>query len=130
MGVSGPYQVQCVELFPQGLGAIGDVGRCHELGGSPENRGQARDKTTGLPLWTVEVVDFDPATRSESRTFRVTIAAAVRPALPDPLPGTPVRPVILEGLTVAMYVTRFAKLGYSLRATGLSPVLGDSKRAA
>ena len=50
----------------------------------------------------VEVLDFDPKARE--KTFRVKIAAAVQPVPPDALPGAPVRPVVLEGLTVTPYI--------------------------
>jgi hypothetical protein len=59
---------------------------------------QARDKDTALPMWQVEVLDFDPKARE--KTFRVKIAAEVQPVPPDALPGAPVRPVVLEGLSV------------------------------
>ena len=59
-----------------------------------ENRVQARDKDTGLPMWQVEVLDFDPQARE--KTFRVKIAAAVQPVPPEAIAGAPVRPVVLE----------------------------------
>jgi hypothetical protein len=43
-------------------------------------------------------MDFDPDARE--RTFKVKIAAEVQPVPPTAIPGTPVRPVLLEGLTV------------------------------
>ena len=42
---------------------------------------QARDKDTGLPVWQVEVLDFDPQARE--KTFKVKIAAAVQPVPPE-----------------------------------------------
>lgn len=35
---------------------------------SGENRVQARDRDTGLPMWQVEVLDGDPAAPKRSRT--------------------------------------------------------------
>ena len=46
-----------------------------------DNRVQARDKDTGLPLWQVEVLDFDPQARE--KTFKVKIAAEVQPVPPE-----------------------------------------------
>jgi hypothetical protein len=85
-----------------------------------EKRVQARDKETGLPLWTVDVMDFDPEARE--RMFKVKIAAPVQPVPPEAVAGTPVRPVVLEGLTVTPYIKEGTrpKVAYSLRANGLA----------
>ena len=42
---------------------------------------QARDRTTGYPLWVVSVVDPDPEARDTSA--RVKVAAPVLPVLPE-----------------------------------------------
>jgi hypothetical protein len=87
-----------------------------------EKRMQAREKDSGLPVWSVEVMDFDPEARD--RTFKVKIAAPVQPVPPEALAGAPVRPVVLEGLTVTPYLKDVGngrqRIGYSLRATGLA----------
>jgi len=134
MSVQGPFRVDCGELFPQGLGIISEVDSLDDFDKSTkDNRVQARDKDTGLPMWQVEVLDFDPKARE--KTFRVKIAAEVQPVPPDALPGAPVRPVVLEGLQVMPYIKevpnpKFGKvqgapatlprLAYSLRCTGLA----------
>jgi hypothetical protein len=121
MAISGPFKVDCGEQFPHGLGVVGAVSALADFDASTkENRVQARDKDSGLPLWTVEVMDFDPETRE--RTFKVKVAAAVQPVPPEAVSGAPVRPVVLEGLTVTPYIKDGArpKIGYSLRATGLA----------
>jgi hypothetical protein len=84
-----------------------------------DNRVQARDKDTGLPMWAVEVLDFDPQARE--KTYRVKVAAAVQPVPPEAVGGVPVRPVVLEGLTVTPYIAEGSrpKIAYSLRCTGL-----------
>ena len=78
----------------------------------------------GLPLWIVEVLDFDPQARDT--TLKVKVAAAVQPVPPEAVPGVPVRPVVLEGLTVTPYVKDGPrpKIAYSLRATGLAAPSG------
>jgi hypothetical protein len=85
-----------------------------------DNRVQAVDKETGLPVWTVEVLDFDQDARE--KTFRVKIASAVQPVPPDAVAGAPVRPVVLEGLSVTPYIKdgNRPKIGYSLRCTRLA----------
>jgi hypothetical protein len=86
-----------------------------------------------LPLWQVEVMDFDPEARE--RVFKVKIAAPVQPVPPEVIPGAPVRPVVLQGLLVTPYIKeipnpRYGKVpdaprtlpkqAYSLRCSGLA----------
>ena len=107
-------------MFPQGLGIISDVDSLDDFDKSTkDNRVQARDEDCGLPMWSVEVLDFDPKARE--MTFRVKIAAEVQPVPPDALPGAPVRPVVLEGLSVTPYIKDGPRprIGYSLRCTGM-----------
>ena len=74
-----------------------------------------------------DAMDADPSAWKEMRTFRVKIAAAVQPVLPDPIPGTSLRPVVLEGMTVNPWLPKdketnepIAKMEYALRATGVT----------
>src|SRR5215210_649563 len=120
MAVSGPFKVECGELFPHGLGVVGEVTALDDSDkSSRETRVQARDKESGLPLWQVEVLDFDPQARE--KMFRVKIASAVQPVPPEAIAGAPVRPVVLEGLTVTPYIKDGPRprIGYSLRCTAL-----------
>ncbi len=132
MAVQGPFKVESAEVFPHGLGVVSAVSARNEFGaGTKENPVQERDKVTGLPVWQVDVMDFDPEARE--RTFKVKIISAEQPVPPDALPGTPVRPVVLEGLTVTPYIKdgKFPKVAYSLRATGLAaPKRVDASKAA
>ena len=43
---------------------------------SKENKVQQLDKESGVPVWTVDVMDFDPDARE--RTFKVNIVASVQ----------------------------------------------------
>ncbi len=132
MAVQGPFKVESSELFSHGLGVVSAISARNEFGaGTKENPVQERDKATGLPIWQVDVMDFDPDARE--RTFKVKIVAAVQPVPPEALPGTPVRPVVLEGLTVTPYIKegKFPKIAYSLRASGLAaPKRADVPKAA
>jgi hypothetical protein len=87
---------------------------------SKGSRVQARDKDTGLPVWQLEVIDFDPKART--KTFKVKVVAEVQPVPPEALPGAPIRPLVLEGLTVKPYIADGPrpKIAYSLRCTGLA----------
>ena len=121
MAVQGPFKVDCGELFPHGLGVVGEVTALDDFDkSSKDNRVQARDKDSGLPLWQVEVLDFDQQARE--KTFKVKIAAAVQPVPPESVAQVPVRPVVLEGLTVTPYIKdgNRPRIGYSLRCTGLA----------
>jgi hypothetical protein len=67
MSVQGPFKVDCGELFPQGLGIISEVDSLDDFDKSTkDNRVQARDKDTGLPMWSVEVLDFDRKAREKT----------------------------------------------------------------
>ena len=138
MAVNGPFKVECGELFPHGLGVVGAVTQLDDFDASTrEARVQARDKVSGLPVWQVEVMDFDPDARE--RTFKVKITAPVQPVPPNAIEGAPVRPVLLEGLTVTPYLKETgngrARVAYSLRASGLAAprgmrAVGDTGKAA
>ena len=121
MAISGALKVDFGEAFPHGAGLIGAVQPLADFDASTkENRVQARDKDTGLPVWQVEVLDFDQQARE--KTYRVKIAAAVQPVPPEAVAGVPVRPVVLESLTVTPYIADGPrpKIAYSLRCTGLA----------
>ena len=125
-------------MFPAGLGVVGEVMQLVDFDKSTrENRVQALDKESGLPVWTVDVMDFDPEARE--RTFKVKISAREVPVLPPAVAGLPVRPVYLEGMTVTPYLKEGGprpKIAYSIRAQGLAqarrqpaPGAADSKAA-
>lgn len=123
MSVQGPFKVEFNEVFPFGCGVVGAVSASVDFDRSTrENRVQARDKDTGVPVWTVDVMDFDEEARE--RTHKVKITAEVQPVPPEQANGVPVRPVYLEGLTVTPYLKELgggrSKIAYSLRASGMS----------
>lgn len=122
MAVQGPFRVEFDDVFPQGAGVVGAVAALNDFDRSTrENRVQALDAETGLPVWAVEVMDFDPDARD--KVVRVKIAAPVQPVPPEAIEGAPVRPVFLEGLQVTPYLKQqgdFSRIAYSLRATGMS----------
>ena len=121
MALGGAMPVRFGDVFPFGLGVVGAVTQMDDFEKSgKDNRVQARDKDSGLPVWVVDVMDFDPDARE--RTLRVKVAAAVQPVPPEAIEGAPVRPVLLEGLSVTPYIKEGTrpKIAYSLRATGLA----------
>ena len=120
MAISGPFKVQFEDVFPHGIGIVGPVEPLADFDKSTkENRVQARDRD-GMPLWSVDCMDFDPEARE--RTFKVKMAAAVQPVPPEAVAGAPVRPVVLEGMVVQPYLKDGPRprIAYSLRASGLA----------
>jgi hypothetical protein len=90
---------------------------------SGDNRVQATDRDTGLPMWQVEVLDGDPAAPKRSRTVTVKFAAQTQPTAPTNSSGTPFTPVIFEGLTALAYVEKagdFSRIAWSFRAAGMT----------
>ena len=66
MSVQGPFKVECGELFPYGLGVVGEVTALDDFDkSSKENRVQARDKDTGLPHVAGRGVGLRPAGAGE-----------------------------------------------------------------
>ena len=64
MSVQGPFKVEFNEVFPHGCGVVGEVAAMVDFDASTkEHRVQAKDKDTGVPVWTVDVMDFDPEAR-------------------------------------------------------------------
>ena len=122
MAVQGPFKVNFHEVFSHGLYAMSVQPLVDFDASTRENKVQARDKDTGIPVFAVEVMDGDPEARE--RTFKVKVAADAVPQLPDSIPGTPLHPVLLEGLTVTPYLKDVGngrqRIAYSLRASGLS----------
>jgi hypothetical protein len=106
--------------FPYGAYAVGEVQPVRDYDKSTRDRViQAVDPDTGLPLWSVEVVDGDPEAKKSNRTMSVKITARVQPVLPEALSGLPFTPVEFEKLTATAYIEAngdFSKIAWSLRA--------------
>lgn len=114
----GPFEVPFDVLFPHGGLLHGGVNPMRDFEKSSGDRFvQALDKHSGLPVWTVDFIDSDPEAREKSH--RVKVAAKVQPVPPEALPGLPLRPVELEGLSFTPYVNDRGRVTYSFRATGL-----------
>src|SRR5918993_4925704 len=106
--------------FPFGVGMVGGVEEQNDFDASTrERRVQARDRDTGLPVWVVGVIDFDPQART--KTYRVKVVSEVRPVPPEALADAPIRPVVLQGLTVTSYIAEGSRprIAYSLKCTAL-----------
>jgi hypothetical protein len=135
MALQGPIPVEFGAVFPDGVYAAGGFEPVRDFDRSEGDRFvQQADKASGVPLWTVEVIDADPNARA--RTVKVKVAADHQPTLPPIPAGVPFVPVEFTGLTVTPYVNQAGRLAYSLKAAGVrAPGRGgravpDSKEAA
>lgn len=117
MAIRGRIPVDHDVAFPYGVYATGIAPLLGFENGRRTER-QEVDPETGQPLWVVTVVDGDDTLPARAKTLTVKIASASLPALPDPIPGLPFRPVRFLGLTVTPYVAS-GRVAYSYRATGL-----------
>lgn len=90
---------------------------------SGDNRVQATDRDSGLPMWQVEALDGDPAAPKRSRTVTVKFAAQSPPSVPTNSSETPFTPVVFEDLLALPYIERsgdFSRIAWSFRASGMT----------
>ena len=118
MALQGPIPVEFGLVFPAGVYAAGGFEPVRDFDASTNGRFvQSKDKSSGLPLWQVEVIDADQSART--RTVKVKVPAQAQPVLPSGAAGVPFVPVEFTGLTVTPYVNQAGRLGYSLKASGV-----------
>jgi hypothetical protein len=74
MALQGPIPVEFGQAFPDGVYAAGGFEPVRDFDASANGRFvQSKDKSTGLPLWVVEVIDADAT--ALTRTVKVKVAA-------------------------------------------------------
>jgi len=129
MAQLGPFPVEFGAVFPSGAYAAGGFDMVRDFDRSSGDRIiQQADKTSGLPLWVIEVINPDPEARQ--RTVKIKVAAQYQPVLPDAPAGSPFTPVEFEGMQATPYVDASrcqgdgkgkcrARMAYSLKATGV-----------
>jgi hypothetical protein len=129
MAFLGSFPVEFGTVFPSGAYAAGGFDMVRDFDRSSGDRIiQQADKTTGLPLWVIEVINPDPDARQ--RTVKIKVAAQYQPVLPDAPAGSPFTPVEFEGMQATPYVDASrcngdgngkcrARMAYSLKATGV-----------
>lgn len=109
------------DAFPHGAYALGvEPLNDYEQARAGVADPQERDKDTGERMWIVRVLDPDPLARAAE--VKVKIPAEVIPVPPEVLPGTPLRPVEFDGMTVTPWIDsngKFPRQGLSFRATGM-----------
>ena len=120
MALQGPIPVEFGMFFPDGAYIAGPMEKLRDFDRSKGDRiVQQTDKHTGLPLWTVDVIDADPQARQRTVKVKVKVAAEHAPVLPTPPAGSPFTPVEFTGLMVRPYVNDANRLAYLLKATGV-----------
>jgi hypothetical protein len=121
MAVQAPIPVEFGLVFPHGAYVL-DVSPVEDFDKPAGTDRQTRDKTSGVRLWAVRVMDPDPLARKGQAEVSVKLAADVQPVPPETLAGTPFRPVIFDGLSITPYVDERRsrpRVAYSLRASSM-----------
>ncbi|CAJ64081.1 MULTISPECIES: hypothetical protein [Frankia] len=123
MAVPQRIPVRFEDVFPQGAYVLAvEAANDFEKVKAGLADVQARDKGNGERVWSVRVLDADPAARKSE--VKVKMTGETPPDLPDMLPGTPFRPVVFDGLLVVPYVDSNGarpRQEYSLRASAMRP---------
>lgn len=126
MAMQRRIPVAFTDVFPHGAFLVGEVEAVADFDAPRSGEGgrpQAVDKDTGLRVWSVPVLDADPAAGKREKTVSVKLLASVQPVPPANETPFPFTPVAFEGLTVTPYVDDNGprpRLAWSLRATGLA----------
>lgn len=133
MAIKSRFAVPMGEVFPHGAYVVSEVEPVRDFDKSAPGRPvQQLDKETGLPVWSVSVLDADPEARSKEKTVVVKIAATHQPVPPEAAAGLPFRPVEFDGLTVTPYVQENGgrpRVAYSIRAAGMRTPGGHSQHS-
>ena len=121
MALARNIPISMDQAFPQGAYAVGGVEQVIDFDASTrEQRVQAHDRDSGLPVWAISVFDADPEARS--KVVRVKIASRTPPVLPQAPAGLPFSAVAFEGLTFTPYVDASGsrpRIAMSFRATAV-----------
>jgi len=134
MAIKNKFPVAMGDVFPHGAFVVSEVEPVRDFDkSSPGRPVQQTDKESGLPVWSVSVLDADPEARRTDKTVTVKIAAPHQPVPPEAAAGLPFRPVEFDGLTVTPYVQESGgrpRVAYSFRAAGMRAPAGHGHRPA
>ncbi|MEU6133402.1 plasmid replication, integration and excision activator [Nocardioides sp. NPDC047086] len=129
-------------VFSAGAFVVGAVEQVQDWEAAPlpdGTRPQKIDKETGLPTWTVPVLDADPEAGKNDKTVNVKILAKHQPVPPANDTGLPFVPVVFTNLVGVPWIDDSGnrpKLMWSLTATGMEapgarkPAAGTTSKAA
>lgn len=105
MAIARKFKISHDEVFSFGAYLVSDVAPMKDFDRSTrENAVQAVDKDTGLPLWSVDVLDADPEASKKAKTVTVKFAAKVQPVPPENDGSTPFTMVVFQGLKATPWV--------------------------
>lgn len=134
MSVPKWLKVSHHQVFPHRAFVVSDVTPVIDYERSTrENKIQATDRDSGVPLWQVEVLDGDPSASKRARTLTVKFATSTQPERPPNPSGMPFTPVVFEELAVLPYVDRSGEAGriaWSFRAAGMTADTGKTGPSA
>ena len=83
MAMPRKIKVTFDDAFPYGAYAVSAVTEVRDFDRSTKDRAVfATDEETGLPIWSVDVIDGDPDARKADRTVSIKILSKVQPVLP------------------------------------------------
>lgn len=131
MALAKRINIDSTKAFPFGLGirptaegesAVQPVSDFNAPARPDGSRPQQLDKDTGLPLWQVTVLDFDPAAGKKEMVVTVKIPAKVQPVPPANKSVLPFTPVEFIGLSALPYVDDSGprpRIAWSFRAEGM-----------
>lgn len=130
MSVPKWLKVSHHQVFPHRAFVVSEVTAVIDYERSTkDNKVQATDRESGVPLWQVEVLDGDPAASKRARTLTVKFATTTQPENPPSTSGMPFTPVIFEDLAVLPYVDRSSEAGriaWSFRAARMTADTGKT----
>ena len=133
MAIARRFPIGHDQVFPYGAYLVGEVNPVSDYDRSTkDNKVQQIDQDSGLPLWSVEVLDADPEARKSSKTVTVKIPAKVQPVPPTNEGRFPFALVVFEGLSALPYVEdngNFSKIAWSFRAAGMSAAKSTARAA-
>jgi hypothetical protein len=113
MAIKGAIPVVFDDVYPHGAFASGDVEKVKDWDRSTakefvQAEVEAMDPASGevvrLPAWSVVILDGDPTEKADPVV--VQVLSRHQPVLPEPVPGMPFRPVVLEGMVIEAVVNR------------------------
>ncbi|WP_306512586.1 plasmid replication, integration and excision activator [Janibacter hoylei] len=143
MAVQQRMPIKDEDAFPYGAFQVGPPEAVPDFKAPKREDGsrpQQVDKETGLPVWSIQVLDADPEARKNSKTVTVKLLARQQPVPPENTSGTPFNPVGFTGLTVMPWVEYTngknrdgkdaTRVAWSFRAEGLTAPGKSAQRSS
>ncbi|GMA40845.1 plasmid replication, integration and excision activator [Mobilicoccus caccae] len=126
MAIQKRFPVQHADVFPAGawlVGAVEPVSDFNAPARPDGSRPQQLDKDTGLPLWSVPVLDADEQAGKRDKTITVKIAATHQPVPPSNDTPFPFTAIEFVGLTALPWVDDSGsrpRIAWSFKADALA----------